>query len=482
MKSSALARIIPGVTIVLCAFLLVFWWSSNRRAVRLVERVPGQDQRVAGVEQPSGAGAPAAGPSTPLPAPQAGLPAQPAAPSSAPPPVVPGEWPRFRGAGFDNVSSESVPVASKWGNGAPPLLWALDVGEGHAGAAVSNSRVYILDYGRQAQADVLRCLALADGRELWRYAYPCSLKRNHGMSRTVPAVSGPYVVTIGPKCNVLCANSETGKPYWMIDLVKDYRTEVPPWYAGQCPLIDGGRAIIAPGGTALMIAVDCASGKVLWKTPNPDGWAMTHSSIVPMSFQGRKMYLYCGSGGVAGISAKDGSVLWKTADWTVKIANVPSPVVVGNDRIFLSGGYNAGSMMLQLKKQGGGITAQTLFKLQPDVFGSDQQTPVYYKGCIYGVIPGGQMACIDLNGRQKWTSGSAYRFGLGPYLIADGKIIAMDDSGVVTMADATPAGFRPLTQFRALTGHDSWGPMALAGGRLIARDLTRMVCVDVAKR
>ena len=30
-----------------------------------------------------------------------------------------------------------------------------------------------------------------------------------------------------------------------------------------------------------------------------------------------------------------------------------------------------------------------------------------------------------------------------------------------------------------LAGHDSWGAMALAAGRLIVRDLTRMECLDV---
>ncbi len=210
---------------------------------------------------------------------------------------------------FDNISTESVPLATNWKVKPPSLYWGIDAGEGYAGAAVYNSRVYVLDYDRQAQADVLRCLALADGKELWHYSYPVVVKRNHGMSRTVPAVTSKYVVTLGPKCNVLCADPQTGKLHWMIDLVKDYHTDIPPWYAGQCPLIDADRAIIAPGGSALMIAVDCATGKVLWKTPNPNAWAMTHSSVVPMTFKGQRMYIYCGSGGVAGISARDGSIL-----------------------------------------------------------------------------------------------------------------------------------------------------------------------------
>ena len=45
----------------------------------------------------------------------------------------------------------------------------------------------------------------------------------------------------------------------------------------QCPLIDRQTAVIAPGGRALMIGVDCATGEILWETPNPDGWKMSHS-------------------------------------------------------------------------------------------------------------------------------------------------------------------------------------------------------------
>jgi outer membrane protein assembly factor BamB len=393
-----------------------------------------------------------------------------------------GDWPRFRGPNLDNVSAEKTHLGSSWPSGGPPMYWSLDLGEGYAGAAVHNSRVYVLDFDRQAQADVLRCIAFADGKELWRCTYPDAAKRNHGISRTIPAVTDKYVVTIGPNCMVLCANAVTGQVLWQIDLVKEYHTEVPPWYAGQCPLIDGGKAVIAPGGSSLMIAVDCATGKVLWKTPNAINWAMTHSSIVPMTFKGRKMYVYCGSGGVTGISAKDGSILWQTNEWTVKIANVPTPVVIGSDELFLTGGYNSGSMMLQLTDQGGKIVPKSLFRLQPSVFGSDQQTPIFYKGYIYGVIPGGQLACLDLNGHQIWTSGNTHKFGLGPYLIADGKIFVMDDNGDLTVAEATPSGFHPLSQCRLLSGHDSWGPMALTGGRLIARDFTRMVCVGLANK
>jgi outer membrane protein assembly factor BamB len=394
---------------------------------------------------------------------------------------LPGRWPRFRGDNFDGISREQVTLAASWPKEGPKALWSIDVGEGHAGAAVMGGRVYILDYDRENKADVVRCLSLADGRDIWKYSYPVKVKRNHGMSRTVPAVTEEYIVTIGPKCHVTCLDSVTGKFRWMINLVREFDTTVPPWYAGQCPLIDNNRAIIAPGGDALMMAIDCETGEIVWETPNPNGWKMTHSSIVPAEFMGKRMYIYCASRGVVGVSADDGSVLWETTDWKIRIANVPSPVVVGDGLIFLSGGYNAGSMMLKLSMEQDQIVAKALFRLDPEVFGSPQHTPVFHNGYIYGVRPDGQLACLDLSGRIIWTSSSSDKFGIGPYMVINDLIYVMNNSGVLTLAKAASSGFIQLARAKVLEGPDSWGPMAVASGRLILRDLNRMICLDIGE-
>ncbi|MBN2581078.1 MAG: PQQ-like beta-propeller repeat protein [Pirellulales bacterium] len=396
---------------------------------------------------------------------------------------LPGAWPRFRGERFDNIAVADVPLARRWPVGGPKKLWTLELGEGYAGAAVRNGRVYVLDYDRPASADALRCFSLADGRELWRYSYPSVVKRNHGMSRTVPAVTDKYVLALGPKCRVCCLDPDTGKEKWLIDLVEQFGATVPQWYAGQCPMIDGDRAVLAPGGDALLVALDCETGKVLWKSPNPHTWTMTHSSIVPMEFAGKKTYVYCGKGGVAGVAADDGSILWQTDAWKISIATVPSPVILPDGKIFLSGGYNAGAMILQLAEQGGKIAVAVAAKIPPKTFGSTQQTPIFYNGYLYGVRDKDrQLVCLDASGKEVWRSGSEHRFGLGPYLIADGLIYVLDDDGVLTLAEAAPQGYRQLAQARVLDGHDAWGPMALVGSRLILRDFTRMTCIDIGEK
>jgi len=359
----------------------------------------------------------------------------------------------------------------------------VEVGEGYAGAAILNGRVYLDDYLRDSKQDALRCLSLADGREIWRYAYPLSVKRNHGMSRTVPAVNDQIVVAMGPKCHVVCLDPATGELRWGLDLVRQYGTTVPPWYAGQCPLIDQNAVVLAPGGkAALLLACDARTGAPLWQTPNPHGWKMTHSSVMPMDFEGQRLYVYCANNGVVGVSAKDGSILWETTDWKISIATVPSPLILSDGRIFLTGGYNAGSLMLQLHKEGDRLVPRTLFKLDASVFGATQHTPILLDNYIYGVRADGKFVCLTLEGRPVWTSASGQQFGLGPFISADGLIFAMNDNGLLRLIAATPEKYTLLGQSQVLKGRESWAPMALAGGRLIARDLTRMVCLGVGQR
>jgi outer membrane protein assembly factor BamB len=396
------------------------------------------------------------------------------------PAALGGTWPWFRGLRLDAIYSDpNVTLSRQWPQQGPPVLWSVDLGEGYAGAAVRAGRVYVLDYDEAKLGDAIRCLSLADGKEIWRYFYPVKVKRNHGMSRTVPAVTDRAVVTLGPKCHVACLDPNDGSFRWGMDLVKDFHATVPNWYAGQCPLIDGNDVILGVGGDGLVMAVDCNDGRVKWQTPNPRKWTMTHSSLVPMDFGGQRMFVWCASGGVVGVSAEDGRLLWEYPDWKIALANVPTPVVVGDGRLFLSGGYNAGALMLQLKQEGGALVPEPVYRLKPEVFGSSQHTPIFYEGHLYGVRPDQQMVCLDLQGQVLWTSTPAHRFGLGPYAIANGLLYAMDDEGLLTLAEATPSAFTPLAQAKVLEGPDAWGPMAFVSGRLILRDLKKMICIDI---
>ena len=245
----------------------------------------------------------------------------------------------------------------------------------------------------------------------------------------------------GRKCQVACWDAGTGKARWLIDLVLDYGATVPPWYAGQCPLIDTktDRLIVAPGGKALVMAIDYRTGKVVWQSPNPHGWTMTHVSIMPMEFAGRRMYVYCGKGGVAGVAPPtaassgtrpNGRSAWPlaprrwssaTAAFSFAAATTPAPDAA-------------------IRRSGGRIVPPARsFAWRPG--SSVRNSRRRSSGTAVFTACGRRTRSWSASICKARNSGTAERdkFGSGPYMIADGLIYVLDDDGLLTMAEAAPA-------------------------------------------
>ncbi len=464
MNLDRLSRLLPALLGAVAVAVLAYWlWPRNHAELTL--RIPGTDL---GPDSGTGAGA-----GNPV------LRGQ-LQPGSGRPSNLPGTFPQFRGVDRNGLATVPEPLARSWAPGQPSQLWSVPVGEGYAGPVVWEGRVYLMDYDQTQQRDALRCLSLEDGREIWRYSYPVKIKRNHGISRTVPAIQSNLVVAIGPKCSVVCLDARTGELKWGLDMVRRFGTTIPPWYTGQCPLIDKHRVILAPGGPqALLAAVNLHTGEIEWTSPNPRAWKMTHSSVMAGDLAGQRTFVYCASGGVAGIDP-EGVSLWDTTEWKIGIATVPSPLLIGPDRVFLSGGYNAGSLMLQIQDQAGKFATHILFRLDPKIFGATQHTPVLYQNHIYGIEPEGECVCLDLDGRPLWSSGPNLRFGLGPFLLVNDLLYVLNDSGLLSLISASPDRFELLGQAKVLEGRECWGPMAIAGDRLLVRDLQTLACLSVA--
>lgn len=414
-----------------------------------------------------------------------------------------GEWPRFRGIDFDNISKDTVPLAESWDTAGPPVLWKVTLGEGYSGAVVKNGKVFVLDYNERRKADVLRCLSLTTGQEIWRRWYYVDMKRNHGYSRTIPAVTDRYVVTLGPRSHVMCVDQSNGNLLWSLDLEQKYGIPgwlkgriTPDFYSGQCPLIDNDVAVFAPGVKALMIGVDCATGNVLWETPNPDSLRMSHGSIMPMTIHNKRMYVYNAVGGVCGVSAEPedmGKLLWTTREWS-PATTAASPLYLGNNEIAVFGSYGAGGGKIRINFDGSRFSAEVVEIHKANLgISSDQQTPILIDNFVWVVPPNNagelkrQLVCYDRSDLVKpvWSSGKENRYGsqgLGPYLLSGDKLYLLDDEGTLYLFRIEKNKATLISQYPIIKGKEAWGPMALAGRHLLLRDAHNLLCVDIGMK
>ena len=397
------------------------------------------------------------------------------------------EWPCFRGITRDNLAEYDGHLTKTWDESGPKVLWRKPLGEGYSGAIIAGGCVYVLDYVEEDSSDALRCFELFSGEELWRRGYKNPIRRNHGKSRTIPAYSDGVVVTLGPAAHVMAVDADSGDLLWSRDLVEAYGAEIPQWYAGQCPLIEDGKVILGVGGEkVLMTALDLRTGETVWEMPNDHGLKMSHSSVVSATLCGTKQYIYAGIGGICACDP-EGKQLWLCTKWKPAVW-APTPLAIGDGRLFLTAGYGAGSATLAVKKDGDVFTASIEQEWKPTQGpASEQQTPILIGDTMFVIQPkdaGARRAefiAADVSALPavKSESGKDARFGLGPYLYADGAFWILDDEGVLSVYEYKDDRFERLATHKILPGADSWGPIAFAGGLMILRDSTSMVCLDL---
>ncbi len=232
-----------------------------------------------------------------------------------------------------------------------------------------------------------------------------------------------------------------------------------------------------------MVALDKATGEEIWRTPNPEGWLLSHASLMPAKLAGVDQYLYNTLSGTHGVAADDGRLLWHFP-FKFNVSVSPSPLPVGGDRVYVTAAYDSGGAMFRVARNGdGAFAAEELFVHTPDVWSSEIHTPVLWKDHLFAVgkHKRGLFTCLDLDGNVVWTSEGQASFELGSFLLADGLFFVLEGkTGMLRLVEASTEGYEELAKAQVLSGHDVWGPMALSDGKLVLRDLGRMVCLDVA--
>ncbi|MCP4957829.1 MAG: PQQ-binding-like beta-propeller repeat protein, partial [Actinomycetia bacterium] len=277
-------------------------------------------------------------------------------------------------------------------------------------------------------------------------------------------------------------DAETGEELWRKNLVQEYGTKIPPWYNGQCPLIEDDRVLIATGGEALVVALNKATGEEIWRAPNPESWLMSHASLMPARLGGVDQYLYTTLAGAHGIGTA-GELLWHFP-FKFNVSASPSPVALDSELVYITGGYDSGGAMLRVSNGGDGFTTEGVFVHAAAEWNSEVQTPIVSDGHFFAVGKKrrGLFTCMDAAGKTVWDSDGKASFGLGSFILADGMFFILEGkTGMLRLLEASTKEYKELASAQVLGGHDVWAPLALSDGKLVIRDLERMVCLQVGK-
>lgn len=413
------------------------------------------------------------------------------------------DWPQYLGPDRNSTSPQKG-ILRTWPDRGPEILWTVDVGIGFGGSVVRDGKVYLLDRDDQV-GDNLRCFDLSSGKELWNFGYNAPGTVMFPGSRSVPALDGNYIYSCGPYGDVYCIDINTHKPLWNKNVWKDFGgDEIPTWAITQCPLVYIDLVIIASQAPqAGVVAYEKLTGNVKWTTPPLGPVGYVSPAIIKVDGEDHIVMITAAvgsrespSGGkVVGIEPLSGKILWEYTNWQCHIP-VPGAIDAGEGRVLITGGYEAGAAMIKIgKNANGSYEVKELYKTVE--FGAHTQPPVPYNGYFYAEYSTNDrrdgLVCMSMDGQVMWKTKRSPEFIRGGMILADGLLLATDGEMTLYLIEPDPSGFKPLASAELLTaqpgeaqsverfGNQNWAPLALAYGKLLIRDQSRLMCVKVAK-
>jgi outer membrane protein assembly factor BamB len=443
------------------------------------------------------------------------------------------DWPQWLGPQRDGVWREKG-LVDKFPAGGPKVLWrtpAGQIGEGYAGPAVADGKVYIFDRLRTKGADFPKggfdtgkfpgverivCLDQASGKIHWFHAYDCTYEVSYAAGpRTTPVVSGGKVYTLGTMGDLVCLNVTDGKVIWSKNLPALYNVPTPRWGFSGHPLLDGNRLIcLVAGQGSTVVAFDKDTGKELWK--NLSSIEPGYAPPMIYTFNGKRQLILWHAESVNGLEPETGKVIWtqpfgtlKAGDGKVQVQagmTINTPRQIG-DRLYLTCFYE-GSLMLRI---GADNKPAVLWKRKNPVKDPEPKvteqlhcvmsTPVIRDGYIYGVCSYGELRCLELEtGKRLWEThqpvvgestrwGNAFLTQLGE---SSDRYLIFNELGDLILARLTPQKYEEisrahileptngLTSFQNKSRPVVWSHPAFANRCVFARNDGQVVCISLA--
>ena len=299
------------------------------------------------------------------------------------------------------------------------------------------------------------------------------------LSQRTPTVDGDRLYVYTSRGQLICLSVPDGQEVWRRDYLQDFGTKSSGWGLCDYPLVDGERLICRPGGSiATIVALNKFTGEVIWKSNfggRPD-WSAT----VATNVGGIRHFVTYIRGGLVGVSAADGRLLWHYDD-KLDSFNGCTPLIHKN-YVFCSNGRRGGALLLKLVAKEGGVGVSKVYSHKVRIEYLEDCT-VLVDGYVYAMGRVGRPLCLKLDtGELVWNQNPTDGSGLAGWTFADGHLYQLHSNGRMALVKAAPDGYVEVGMFM-IPGYQLARGATLpvvAGGRLYVRNDDQLFCYDVS--
>ena len=380
-----------------------------------------------------------------------------------------GEWPCWRGPNR-NGKSPDTNLLKRWPEGGPEPLWqANGLGGGFSTVAVTGGTIYITG---DVDEELILFAFDMNGKEKWKVPVDKAWTRSHAGSRSTPTIDGGRLYLLSGNGVLVCMDAESGKLNWSKN-TREFGGRSGGWGYAESVLIYNDLAIVKPGGENFIVALNKVSGETVWKSSGFKS-GPEYSSCVPFDHGGVPVITTGAKGGVVGISAKTGELLWMN-NWSAgNTANCPDPQY-GNGYVFWANGYGKGGICLKLTAEDGKVAAEEAWTTKDMV--CHHGGYIIHEGYIYG-NNGGGWACLELKtGKVMWKERAV---GKGSLCFADGMLyLFAERGGRAGLATCSTDGMEVRGNVTVKGSGPSWAHPVVIGGRLYLRYADNLYCFNV---
>ena len=387
-----------------------------------------------------------------------------------------GDWTQWRGSNRDLIVSETG-LLKVWPEGGPRQLWQVDLpGTGYSEPVVVDGIIYVTgNEGNMGYLYAMDAKTGVDKDARWKLAYGQEWTSNYPAARTSPTVVGDLLYVTSGLGRLVCVNIKERKIAWEVDTHAVYGGRNIRWGIAENPLVYDGKVVSQPGGAdASVVAFDAVTGKELWRSAGLSE-SSAYCSPALMTLNGRRQVVTQLAESLVGLDAETGAVVWKHPHRNRSSVHPNTPVLCGEDRVFVSSGYRFGSEMVEVS---GGEA-----KLVWSDKGSDNhfQGIAFYQGRVYS-SGGGKLSCFDpKDGREVYTVEGAKKTSF--CITPSGMITYDENGGKVMLVEVGADSARVVSTFAIGYGNDQhWSSPVVSGGVMYLRRGRGIAAFDIAEK